>query len=206
MALNTQIQVGPQGGNDGALNATYGGPSGEIIMDSLHGRYYEQALRGNVFVAHSAATAPAAYTSVAGLGGPLIWNSSPTTMVVILAVSITMSVASTVAGSLGLTGGIGQLAPPGSTTAITSQSCGLISRSNPKSSIFKIGTITASKFFLPLYSVELGATTTFPALSGWIDVNGAVICPPFSWVSIAANVVLTTGQFAIGIVYEEVPI
>src|SRR5437773_12459236 len=43
------LTVGPQVLADGAVVAQRGGKSGEGITQSLHGRYYEQLYRGNLF-------------------------------------------------------------------------------------------------------------------------------------------------------------
>jgi hypothetical protein len=62
----------------------------------LHGRFYEQASRGNIYTAHAIVTA-VIYTTAAGTGGPLLWNGSTTALASILAVGWGISTVTTVA-------------------------------------------------------------------------------------------------------------
>src|SRR4051812_41085952 len=92
-------QVGPQQYAD---NATPGvgirqGRQGQQIVNDLHGRYFEQTSRGNVYTAHAIVTAPVIYTTAAGTGGPLLWNGSTTMVAAILAVGWGISTVTTVA-------------------------------------------------------------------------------------------------------------
>ena len=43
------LQSGSQGNNDGVSFNARGGKTGELITSPLHGRYYEQTYRGNMF-------------------------------------------------------------------------------------------------------------------------------------------------------------
>ena len=47
----SEVLVGPQQQGDGNTAMQRGGKQGELIVSELNGRYYEQALRGNVFFA-----------------------------------------------------------------------------------------------------------------------------------------------------------
>jgi hypothetical protein len=53
----TQTQVGPQTAGDGAYLSQRSGKQGDTIVSELHGRYYEQAYRGNIFQVGSQAVA-----------------------------------------------------------------------------------------------------------------------------------------------------
>src|SRR6185369_5697280 len=113
-----QILVGPQAIADGVTTIARSGKSGETIVSRLHGRYYEQASRGNVFMAQAIVTAPVIYTTAAGTGGPLLWNGSTTVKAALLAVGWGVTTVTTVAAAFGITGGGGQPSAPTSTTAI----------------------------------------------------------------------------------------
>lgn len=62
MALN-QLMTGAQSASDSVLITQRGGKQGDGIVSELHGRYYEQTYRGNMFSASIQAVA----TSTAGL-------------------------------------------------------------------------------------------------------------------------------------------
>ena len=48
-----QTQVGPQNLPDGNFGLIRGGAQGEMVTTHLHGKFYEQARRGNVYIAYS---------------------------------------------------------------------------------------------------------------------------------------------------------
>jgi|SRR5712671_2934476 len=49
MALPISVQVGPQTVADGATATARGGKTAEVMVSELHGRFYEQVYRGNVY-------------------------------------------------------------------------------------------------------------------------------------------------------------
>lgn len=201
-------QTGPIVGSDGSQVAMRSGRLGDQIISELQGRYYEQASRGNLFHAFAIVTAPVIFSTAAGTGGPLIWNP-PTSgkNVSILAVTCALTVVTTVAAALGLTGNTGQTSAPGTTTAIDQRSSGLIGGQASVSTPYRIGTPTnAGGFFLPLLQLHTGALTVDNMGLGWIDVGGAIVCPPGAWVSLAASATATTTVGQLGVMYSEVPI
>src|SRR5260221_353311 len=100
--------VGPVIGSDGAVLADRSGRLGDMIVTELQGRYYEQASRGNLYHAFAIVTAPVIFSTAAGTGGPLIWNPATSNRnVAILAVTCALTVVTTVAAALGLTGNTG---------------------------------------------------------------------------------------------------
>jgi hypothetical protein len=70
------VQTGPQANADSHFGFPRGGARGELIYNQLNGKYYEQARRGNVFIARTAIAGVVIpiYTSVTPLF-PL-WNVS----------------------------------------------------------------------------------------------------------------------------------
>lgn len=87
MAMPVSGQVGPQTLADGVPAAFRQGKGGENVVQELHGRFYEQNYRGNVFsdgiatvvaitaATYNIATLGATCTPIAGL-----WNPSTTTI------------------------------------------------------------------------------------------------------------------------------
>jgi hypothetical protein len=180
----------------------------DVIMSELNGRYYEQAANGRLFMAHAIVTAPVIYSTAAGTGGPLVWNP-PTSKVnvVVLAVGITITVVTTVAAALGLTGNSGQTSAPTSTTAIDSRTNMFIGAANSVSTPYRVGTPTnAGAFFYPLADLHTGALTVDNLGLGWIDIGGALIVPPGAWGSIAASATATTTVAQLAMLYAEVPV
>jgi len=181
--------------------------TGALIVTDGHGRYYEAARKGNLFVAYATLTAPVIYTTAAGTGGPLIWNGSANYNVSLLAVGMSVSVVTTVAGGLGITGNIGQTSAPTSTTAIDGNKNTLIGGRAPASTAYRVGTVVnAGNFLMPLAQAHTGALTVDTSGFSWEDIGGMVIIPPNAWASIAATATLTTLQVQVGLLYEEIPI
>lgn len=199
--------VGPRTAQDGvSMGSLRGGRTGEQLISQVHGRYTEQAQRGNVYFAQAIVTAPVIWTTEAGTGGPLLWNPSQSVNLAILAVGYGISVVTTVAASLGLTAGYGQTAAPTSTTAIDSQGCLRVGTSTPQAQAYRVGTTVDNKWFLPFADLNTGALTTRPGNVQWIDIGGMVVVPYQSYVSIAASATATTTVGNFCIIWEEVPV
>jgi hypothetical protein len=173
--------------------------------------YYDLARNGQVFSAYAIVTAPVIFSTAAGTGGPLLWNNSGaagTNAVdaVILGVSCAVTVVSTVAAALGITGNSGQTAAPATTTAIDSVANMRIGGTGPKCNTFRIGTpTTAGNFFLPLFQLGTGPLTVDDLEEVFIDLGGMVVVPPGSWCAIAASATATTTVGQIGLVWAEIP-
>lgn len=208
MSNPTNLVVGPQLAADGSVIGSRSGRLGDQIVSELQGRYYEQASRGRLFHANAIVTAPVIFSTAAGTGGPLIWNPSTSGVnVSVLAITCGITVVTTVAAALGLTGNTGQTSAPSSTTAIDGRTSGLIGGQASASTPYRIGTVTnAGGFFLPLLNLHTGALTVDTLGLGFIDIGGSVVCPPGGWVSIAASATATTTVAQLGMIYAEIPI
>lgn len=205
-----QVIVGPQANADSSTPITVrGGRTGELLASAMQADYYENVYRKNVFTAYAGpVTAPVIYSTAAGTGGPLLWNGSSTVNAVILAIGYSVSVVSTVAGTIGLTGGVGQAAAPGTTTAIDAGPRNtFIGGALPLCTTYRVGTPSnAGNFFIPLANMSTAALTTNPDQPTWIDLKGIVIVPPQAWVSIAGSATLSTLQISTAIVWAEIPV
>ncbi len=184
------------------------GRLGEMIMSELHGRYYTQVRRGNVFMARAIVTAPVAFSTAAGTGGPLLWNGSSTVNAAILAIGYGNSVANTTtAVALGLTGNTGQTVAPGTTTAIDSVINTYIGGATPNCTTYQKGTVTvAGSLFTPFADLMTGAITTRPGNVNWVDLGGLWVVPPNAWVSLACSAASTAAVFNVAMIWEEVPV
>jgi hypothetical protein len=174
--------------------------------------YYDLASRRQVFSAYAAVTAPVIYSTAAGTGGPLLWNGSAQgganqVNAVILGVSCALSVVSTVAAALGITGNNGQTVAPSTTTAITTSGNLWVGGAASKCTTYNVGTPTnAGNFFVPLIQLGTGALTVDDVQNAFIDLGGCIVVPPNAWISIAASATATTTVAALGLIWAEVPI
>jgi hypothetical protein len=199
-------RVGPALSADGSLTTPRATKESAFVIQNLHGQYYEQAARGNLYMARAIVTAPVIFTTAAGTGGPLLWNPPGSGInASILAVSWGTSVVTTVAAVLGLTGGTGQTAAPTSTTAIDSITNCLIGGGSPACSTFRVGTtVAAGTFLMPFGDLHTGALTVDNNGVHWVDIGGLMIVPPGAWCSISASATATTTVGNFGMVWEEV--
>lgn len=199
-----QGQAGPVKVSDGSSVNIRQGKTGEMNTGDTHGQLFEASSRGNLFMAHAIVTAPVIYTTAAGTGGPLLWNGSSNKNLSILKIGLGITVVSTVAAALGLTGNSGQTSAPTSTTAI--DSTGNLLQGGPASAAtaYRIGTVTnAGGKFLPFANLHTGALTVDSLGMTWIDIAGAWTVPPNSWVAIAASATASTTVMQAAIIWEE---
>lgn len=208
--LPTAVLAGRVGTNSGAANTNSPlrqGNASDLIVSQLHGKYYEQAVNSNLFMAHAIVTAPVIYSTAAGTGGPLLWNGSTTVNAVLLAVGFGVTTVTTVAAALGITGNSGQTAAPGSTTAIDTRSNCRVGGAAGLCTPYRVGTPTnAGGFFMPFGHLHTGALTVDNAGVCWFDLGGGIVVPPNCWASVAASATASTTVMSVSLLYEEVPI
>ena len=205
-AYERQLYTGEFVGADGTRSSGRASRTGEQIVSQGRGAYYDASSRGNVFMANAIVTAPVIWTTEAGTGGPLIWNGSSDVVVNVLAVGFGVSVVSTVAGGLGITGGYGQTDAPTSTTAIDNTICLNSTSSTSEATAYRVGTTGTNRYFFPLASIYTGALTTAPLDMCWIRLDGLISVPYQGFVSIAASATLSTLVVNCAIIWEEVPV
>src|SRR6266436_330774 len=188
---------------------------GNLSVGTAGTSYYEVARAGQVFAARAIVTAPVIFSTAAGTGGPLLWNntgvasgvSTKAVNAVILAVTCALTVVTTVAAALGITGNSGQTTAPSATTPIDTVGNLLIGGPAPLCNTFRVGTPTnAGGFFLPLLALSTGALTVDNDLVGLIHLDGAIVVPPGSWASLAASATATTTVARLGLVWAELPV
>ena len=184
--------------------------NGATVVTGAHGYYCEASRNGRLFMAHAIVTAPVIYTTAAGTGGPLLWNgSNPGAGGVtanILAVGFGVTVVTTVAAALGITGATGQAVAPTATTAIDSSGNLLVGGPKSLCTAYRIGTpLSVGSFFLPFAGLDTGALTTNFGGVNWIVFDGMVTVAPNSWASVAASATASTTVASISMVWEEIP-
>lgn len=205
----SQTVVGVQPGSDGSLVSQRAGRLGDTIVSELHGRYYEQAYRKNLFTAYCAAQA----LSVAGTAmvGLQVWNGSPVSggvNLVLLKVGGMIVVTSATVTSLVLATGVGQAAAPSGQTAATRVSNNFIGGANPNALALAAGTFVAA----PTALINLMHNTAAIAATGEdagfvLDLEGSIIIPPQAYVCIAAvGAAVAAAGSNLHLMWEEVPV
>lgn len=172
---------------------------------------YQWGGRGNVYAAFAAAQTPAVYTGTA-LTGPILYNNSAASggkgfTAYLLALSYGLTVATTVAGALGVAVGNQGTSAPGTNTAIT-----LTGNLNPAGqasacSVFNTATMAnAPTAFMPTGHVQTGAITVATDDDNLVPLGGAIMVPAGGYyAAVAASATLTTGVLQIGLVWIEIP-
>ena len=210
--MPTQVsgQVGPQLSSSGvSTQPIRQGILGDVIVSELHGRYYEQVSRGNVFTAYSAARA----ITVVGTGmvGLQLWNGSPVSggiNIVLLKTGGLISVTSATTTGLLLTTGVGQVSAPTGQTAADTVKCNFINGRAPNASAMAAGTFTNA----PTGIATLMHNTAAIAVTGedvgyTIDFEGSIILPPQTYCAIAALGATAAAAAWTGyLMWEEVPV
>ncbi len=200
-------QVGPQFLADGVgTQPLRQSRTGELNVTEVHGRYYEQCRRGNLFYARALVTAPAGIASSNGIGGPLLWNGSSSIVAVPIAITFCQSVVSTVAAPIGIFLGAQATAPTGTTAIDSSGSC-LVGGSAPAASVYRIGTVSVvPPNFFPLANVGTGSLTAGKDAPQWIELGGCFTLPVGTYMCVGSSATLSTLAAQIGLIWEEVPV
>lgn len=194
------------------------GKSGELLTADLHGKYYTQNYRGNVF--HGTTAAAAVLIPVSGTTGATfgIWNPAGNTKNVIMLVAYYGWISTTGApANIGydfLTGAgsaIGTAAPLSAFTAGTAQSGKL--GSGIASSVFftpSAATLTAAGTYLGSAGMSqlttTGASTATPMFTLREDFDGSIIIPPGTFMFPTSANTAELSKFDIRWVWAEFPI
>lgn len=202
MAL-LQITPGQQANTDQQAGSARGGKQGDLIVSELHGRYYEQAYRGNMFGIQGTAVT----TTAAGAGtftGLLVGNPTGSGVNLVLnKITISQVAALTAGTTMGIMYGPSTLSITASLTTIANRMVG----GAASRAVATAGqTITSPTTFMLLGGSGSGAITVplqIPALT--MDLEGSVIIPPGYFVASYTSVASTTALL-FAFQWEEVPI
>ena len=203
-----QGTVGQQLTGDGATppQGVRQGKLGDMIVSELHGKYYEQAVRGNLFIASNVAAQAVSVALTTTYTGLCLSNPLGSTKnLVLLGGQYALSVAPAAIASLHLIGGYSATTNVTHTTPLAApgiQNCLLGTGAAGSAKVDSASTIVN-----PGYIMGLGSGFTAAALYSttplWIDFAGLVVLPPGAWVAWGALTAVT--GFAT-LAWEEVPI
>lgn len=209
MVLSTSGLVLPSAASRaGNVSGVPSGFVGELVMSELLAKYATLAKLGKLFSAYALLTAPGAFSTAAGVGGPLLWNKPNSGIDAhLLAMGFASSVVTTVPGGLGLTGNVGQPVAPTATTPIDAFGSHYIGGpASQLGGIYRVGTpLNAGNLFVPVAQFHTGALTVDNTGLTFVDLGGMLIIPPGGWGAVAASAVLTTLQIAVALIWAELP-
>jgi energy-converting hydrogenase Eha subunit E len=203
-------QVGQQNNPDGSGSiggqVARMGHNGDLIVSELHGRYYEQAYRKNLYggsIVGQVTTVGAAttYTGLClsnpvGSGVNLVINKVGVSFLVGFAASAT----------------VGVMTGINVTTNVTHTAAAVV-RNKFIGSVAGMGLLdssatlpTAPVLDIVLFSGLTGAITTAPAADGMFDLEGSIILPPGAYAAIYTSTVSGTASMSASFSWEEVPV
>jgi hypothetical protein len=206
---------------DGTNNAVLQGKQGDQIVSELHGKYYTQAYRGNVYWGS---------TALAGVTLPILsstsptfvlWNQSTTKNLSLIRIQITPTTAMTTASGYGYAflpnagSAVGTAAPVSAVTPITATRGPVLipnvaGQGLSGAVVASAATLTSAATIFRNNGMSAGtgaitAPATQPILQE--DFDGTLIIPPLC-LMIVGTTITTSGQSATGVtaIWEEVPI
>lgn len=220
-----QTITGPQQNNqDGAQPPARAGRQGDLIISDLHGRFYEQTVRGNVYTYGTSnfalSSTSAIVTGLTASATPIVavWNpqTSPVNLVILQAIINT----TTIQNSAVSPGGFMWLYSTMNsaiTTGTAPINCKNLNAVGSYAKAFS-GAATAltgmTNSLAVLRSTALnsingpGPATAIsqPVQNGLELVDGSIIVPPGGVIAIMNQVSTTTVSVSAGLVWEEVPV
>lgn len=214
-----QIQnvVGQQIQIDGQPSAQRAGRDGGLVVTELHGKYYEQASRGGLFIGVSAVGGIALIAPAASGGHPTLWNpfgSGVNLSLVRLALSYVSGTNAPTAIEWAKTllagSALGTGAPIATFTDVTPVSA-LVGGAGVAKGRWAptINTFTAA----PTYHMPTGlaldtmaAASTNAPFSLIVDYDGTCPIAPGAALSLCAQAATTTALFQVSVIWEEVSV
>lgn len=211
--ISQNIVGAPSPAGNNAIVSGRAGQLGDSIVSELHGRYYETTYRGNSFLLSvSTAAAVTAYTGGAA-GTPMVALFNPLGSgrnAVLNKVSVANVVASSLAGTVMFGLYFGTTAAITQATTTTPWAMHTQLQSGSVMTGFRNVALTGSTAATNLIPIAsyYWATAAGVALvnNGVVDLEGAVIIPPGSYVALGGSAALTSATWVGSLQWEEVPV
>jgi hypothetical protein len=207
MALN-QIAVGIQNNPDTTAAITArGGKQGETMVSELHGRYYEQAYRGNLVQG-----AVAAQVTTVGLAATYtgLILSNPIGSNVNLAVNkcgFAFTVAFGAVAAIGLMAGYNGSTNVTHTTPVTPRNLFFNNSSIGKGLLDSSAVMPTAPTLYTVFGSATTATAAVPPLpSGYYDLEGSLVVPAGGYVAFYTSSASGAAGGYFSFQWEEVPI
>ena len=182
------------------------GQLGDVIVSELHGRYYETAYRRNLFsVATQAAVTLSAGLATATTGLILTNPTTSTVNVVVNKVGWGVNTTPVAVIVLGLAFNNSTTAVT-QTTAITARNQFLGGAAPQCLAASSVTFPTAPILNTVLGTIDIGATTTAIHNTNFLDLEGAIVMPPGSYLAFYGSTASAATSFFASISWEEVPV
>lgn len=200
-----QLLIGPQTLSDTMLSTSArGGKQGDAIVSELHGRYFEQTYRKNMFFAASQAVA----TTTVGLATTYtgLCLSNPIGSGIVCALNkanIAQSVIETAVDSFGLAVGFSGATNVVHTAALTPQSSLIGSGVSPIGKVDTSATLPVAPVYHSFISSTSSATTD--VTNGFVDYEGSLVLLPGAFVIWASPAASVSGMW-FAFQWEEIPL
>jgi hypothetical protein len=222
MGIPIQGQVGVQQLQDGAVQTLRQGRSAELISSQLHGRYFEQTLRGGLYSTGSGVTALSANTiTLTSTTTPIVgvWNPSTSLVnLVILQASLTDRINNITSVDLGgfvwaASGGNGAIttgsAPFNRRTLVAAGSSAKAFPGGVALTGLTNSLVVFEGADFPVASGLLTTTvavaTPTPSVVGVQFFDGSLIVPPGGVLALLNTTSVTTHSVTSRLMWEEVP-
>ena len=210
------LAIGSQTKGDGTYGFLRGGKQGQLIVSDLHGRYYEQCSRGNVYLGRSASTGIAIILPATGGGHPTLWNPSGSGVnLSIIRLELTYVSGTSAPGALewAYTANAGSSAATGGPIAsatLVASTNQLVGSGNVGAGLWSptTNTFTAAPVFFRGIGYGLKSGTAAAVTNGEqivIPYDGDLVLAPNSALSLCNQTTTTTSLWQVGVVWEEVP-
>lgn len=196
--------AGPNAVADGTLSAVRLGKSLEQMVSELQPRYFEQAYRGNVFSASSAAGTSSAGLAATFTGGICLSNPAGSNKLLVpLKCTSTLIVVSAAVTSAGLIVGYSQAGVVTHTTALVPFSNYLGSGVSPVGKVDQAATLVGTPAWLD-FIASTGVTAG--VWGATLDLEGDLVIPPGGYVAIGTTIASPATAHIAGISWIEVPV
>lgn len=218
MPMQSQTQVGEIVANDGATPIIRSGRLGDQIVSELHGKYYEQNMRGRVFKGLSASGGIALLVPATTGGHPMLWNptgSGVNVSVIRLALSYVSGNNAPTAiewASVANAGAQAATASPIATATLVAPSKGVVGGTGSPKALWSpttnTFTTTAPVFLEPTgFALDtMVATSTNAPFPFIVDYDGMLVVAPNNAICLCAQATTTTAVFQVMCVWEEIPL
>lgn len=200
-------QVGAQSSGDGNSATLRAGRQGDLIVSHLNGRYYEQALRGNLFYAQTALTGVAPGTALGTTGAYTLYNPIASGKNLVVLEGVMGYISGTLgAGTVSWAANTNPAAAAVTGTAIVPVNAllgGAASVAAPKTTSTLPVAPTPIRTFASLQA-SLASTAVAPWAARDV-VDGAIIVTPGCAVTLHATAAAGTSPLVVfGVLYEEI--
>ena len=205
MPLN-QLQVGIQNNPDGGPSITArGGKQGETSVSELHGRYYEQSYRRNVFIAASQAVATTTVGLATAYTGLVISNpvTSQVNAALLMATMMQSVIQATQIEAYAIATGYNGTTNVTHTTPLACR--GAFVGANPGLVVADTSATLPTAPFYSLFGGQTASATSQPSTI-IVDIGGAIILPPGGYACWVTPAQASVAGLWFSFLYEENPV